>query len=427
MKRTIHRMLACLLALVLCGGIVSAALADNTVRTTIRRGSSGDDVTYMQQFLKTKGYYNGPVTGHMGNNTTRALQAYQRDQGLTADGIAGQKTWSTVLGAMVTATNATATPAPGVAAAPAATLSPNALGTVTLRYGVRSEAVRALQTRLKELGFFSDSVTGYFGTVTRASVRAFQRANGLTADGIVGSATRAKLYGHTVITPESTEQTTIDPGATVQPLGYGVLGTQTLKKGMSLEAVRVLQTQLKALGYYTGTVTGSFGTQTKQAVMDFQRKNGLTADGIVGSATRGRLYAVADTAYGTTSGTLTGNTTSTATAAPAQEELGTGTMQLNDQSETVRALQRKLAALGYYDGAITGHYGRKTKQAVMDFQKANGISRDGVAGGTTLKKLNAAATATPAPTPTPVPTPTPEPTPTPVPTQQDTSPGEADE
>lgn len=49
--------------------------------------------------------------------------------------------------------------------------------------------------------------------------------------------------------------------------------------------VRQIQTKLKALGFYTSTVDGIFGSKTLDAVKRFQRSRGLTADGIVGQAT----------------------------------------------------------------------------------------------------------------------------------------------
>lgn len=49
--------------------------------------------------------------------------------------------------------------------------------------------------------------------------------------------------------------------------------------------VKTVQTKLKKWGYYTGSVDGIYGTKTKAAVKSFQKKNGLTADGIVGSKT----------------------------------------------------------------------------------------------------------------------------------------------
>ena len=57
------------------------------------------------------------------------------------------------------------------------------------------------------------------------------------------------------------------------------------KYGSRGEEVRQIQTKLKRWGYYTGSVDGIFGSQTLSAVKYFQRKNGLTADGIAGPAT----------------------------------------------------------------------------------------------------------------------------------------------
>jgi N-acetylmuramoyl-L-alanine amidase len=57
------------------------------------------------------------------------------------------------------------------------------------------------------------------------------------------------------------------------------------KQGSSGTEVRQIQTKLKDWGYYTGTVDGIYGTGTKNAVIYFQKKNGLTADGVAGSAT----------------------------------------------------------------------------------------------------------------------------------------------
>ncbi len=59
----------------------------------------------------------------------------------------------------------------------------------------------------------------------------------------------------------------------------------TLKRGSTGSTVKTLQTKLKNWGYYTGAVDGIYGTQTVNAVKYFQRKNGLTVDGIAGNKT----------------------------------------------------------------------------------------------------------------------------------------------
>lgn len=59
----------------------------------------------------------------------------------------------------------------------------------------------------------------------------------------------------------------------------------TYRQGSSGEEVKTIQQKLSRWGYYDGPVDGIFGTKTRKAVEYFQRKNGLTADGIVGPAT----------------------------------------------------------------------------------------------------------------------------------------------
>ena len=66
-----------------------------------------------------------------------------------------------------------------------------------LRVGSRGEEVRQLQTKLKRWGYYSGAVDGIFGSGTEAAVKQFQRKNGLTVDGIVGTAT-AKALGLTL-------------------------------------------------------------------------------------------------------------------------------------------------------------------------------------------------------------------------------------
>lgn len=69
-----------------------------------------------------------------------------------------------------------------------------------------------------------------------------------------------------------------------------ILGLYTFTFGLSKigstgEEVKQIQTKLKAWGYYTGVVDGIYGKNTSNAVKNFQKKNGLTADGIVGTQT----------------------------------------------------------------------------------------------------------------------------------------------
>src|SRR5690554_4205424 len=65
--------------------------------------------------------------------------------------------------------------------------------------------------------------------------------------------------------------------------------TQTLRQGSRGAQVRLLQQKLNALGFNAGSVDGSFGPQTRKAVIAFQKANGLATDASVGPATRAKL------------------------------------------------------------------------------------------------------------------------------------------
>lgn len=80
-----------------------------------------------------------------------------------------------------------------------------------LRHGAQGEDVKALQSRLKTLGYYSGEIDGQFGSGTREAVAWFQRENGLDADGIVGEATSGVLYS-TSARPAPSES---DPTAAV--------------------------------------------------------------------------------------------------------------------------------------------------------------------------------------------------------------------
>src|SRR3954449_10692833 len=65
---------------------------------TLRSGSQGEWVTYLQQLLSQAGFDPGAVDGDFGNATLQAVTSFQSNRGLTADGVVGAQTWAALTG-----------------------------------------------------------------------------------------------------------------------------------------------------------------------------------------------------------------------------------------------------------------------------------------------------------------------------------------
>ena len=131
------------------------------------------------------------------------------------------------------------------------------------RSGSRGTEVRQIQTALKQQGYYTGSVDGIYGAQTEGAVRKFQSAKGLSVDGICGSETLSAL---------------------------GIGGTaSSYRRGSTGSGVKKIQQTLANWGYYAGSVDGVFGSETENAVKNFQSKNGLTSDGICGVKTLSAL------------------------------------------------------------------------------------------------------------------------------------------
>jgi len=160
------------------------------------------------------------------------------------------------------------------------TISALAYDGATLYNGCSGEEVRAMQQTLIDLGYLKGKADGKFGNKTEDAVKAFQRKNGLTPDGLAGKDTRSLL--------ESVQKNRSTPatGKVTKPSTYS---EGTLYNGCSGEEVRAMQQALIELGYLEGNADGKFGNQTEKAVRIFQRKNGLDPDGLAGKKTRSLL------------------------------------------------------------------------------------------------------------------------------------------
>ena len=149
--------------------------------------------------------------------------------------------------------------------------------------GSKGENVRTLQNNLNTLGYSAGTADGQFGNNTQTAVTKFQKTYGLTADGQAGPTTLNAIN---------------------QTVKYK--NQKILSKGQISDDVRTLQTNLKKLGYLSGTVDGVFGTDTESAVKAFQKANGLTQDGLAGETTRNKITSIVKNSSETTETEKTG-------------------------------------------------------------------------------------------------------------------------
>ena len=308
----------------------ASSSSSSSSTTRLEKGSTGSDVKDLQTKLKKLGYYDAYVDGDYGDTTVAAVKAFQKKYNLTADGIAGKETLKKLDSVYKNADSDK--------------------DDDSLRMGDSGSAVKDLQTKLKKLGYYSGTVDSTFGSGTYAAVRAFQKKYNLTADGVAGSETLKKLDS-------------VYKNADSDKDG------DSLRMGDSGSDVKNLQTKLKKLGYYDGTVDSTFGSGTYAAVKAFQKKYNLTADGVAGSETLKKL----DSAYKN-----------------ADSDKDDGSLRKGATGSAVKNLQTKLKKLGFYNASIDGDYGDTTVAAVKAFQKKYNLTADGVAGSETLKKLDTA-------------------------------------
>ena len=127
--------------------------------------------------------------------------------------------------------------------------------------------VAGLQVALYRYGHYKGPIDGILGPGTDRAIRDFQRQVGLEADGIAGKRTRSALG----------------------KLGQPLFGKRMLRRGMVGHDVSVLQFLLAMRGLPPKRLNSNFGPVTEKLVRRFQRKHGLTADGIVGPATQAAL------------------------------------------------------------------------------------------------------------------------------------------
>lgn len=467
----------------------------------LEKGDSGDDVKALQQRLTELGYYNGKISGNYLDGSYYAISDFQGKNGLPVTGKADEKTLELLFDSEKalpkTGTirpDVTPAPTPIPASMPTPTPAPTAGGTVgaqvsptpapaelkytkRLQKGSKGDKVKLLQEELAMLGYYTDPVSGKYDDNTKAAVKAFQKNNGLTADGITGEETWNMLFmsDETLdasATPRPTPAPTPPPYALVVDVKNQVITAYGLDENN--EYTIVVRRMICSTGTYaTPSDVGVWKLNSGRSRFPLFPKFGVyvqywtpivngigfhsviyntknTMDLAVGSyrqlgtrASHGCIRLLVDDAKWIYENAGKGTQVTITDKLPSDPELTQSlkpaalnkknmlpketpaptpppvfdsaqqppmplrTLNKGDKGEDVYWLQMKLTELGYYTGTVTGGYYGGTQKAVKAYQKDNGLTADGVAGVKTQSHLYADVLPTPSPAPAPTPKPTP--------------------
>lgn len=156
--------------------------------TSYQLGSNGKEVEKIQARLKELGYFNGEVDGNFGEATQAAYKAFQAAAGLTVDGIAGSDL------DLLYSDNA-----PQASAVEETTVPEETTPKTEFKLGDDDTKVGDIQAKLRDLGYYTDTVDNFFGANTETAVKAFQTANNIDATGVVDEATYNALFSENAV------------------------------------------------------------------------------------------------------------------------------------------------------------------------------------------------------------------------------------
>ena len=208
----------------------------------------------------------------------------------------------------------------------------------TLHNGSRGDEVKKLQQALIDLGYLGGYADGIFGLNTENAVRKFQSKNNLTSDGLAGKKTQAAIYSKAGVSSSSgssSSSSAASASSSAAPAASSASSTSsassaaaasasasgaslfsgnysTLKVGSTGSRVKTLQQALIAQNLLSGSADGKFGPKTKAAVVAFQKKAGLTQDGLAGKNT---LKALEQASGGSAAASSSSSASSSAAAA----------------------------------------------------------------------------------------------------------------
>ncbi|MBQ8161155.1 MAG: peptidoglycan-binding protein, partial [Clostridia bacterium] len=336
--------------------------ASPTVKYTKRLAyrSSGKLVKQLQQQLTDLGYYEGPISGSFQGNTRNAVKAFQEQNGLSVDGVVGEKTWNALF-------NDPEVARPEDTPRPQATPEPVPFH---ITVDVTNQAVTV----------YSRDENGEYTVVVRQMICSTgTKKNPSDVGEFVLNGRKTRWCYFPTWGDYAQYWTQINPSIAFHSVIYSRVDTMSLSiksyrnlgSRASHGCVRLLVNDAKWI--YDNVGKGTVVTITESLPKDPELKASLKAPEL----NRKNMLPVA---------------TPQPTAEPiyvsgAQPPQPLTKMQLNDSGENVWWLQQKLTELGYYHGKCSGTFLAGTQEAVRAFQKDAGLRVNGTADVQTLEKL----------------------------------------
>ncbi|MDE7390001.1 MAG: peptidoglycan-binding protein [Lachnospiraceae bacterium] len=202
-----------------------------------------------------------------------------------------------------------------------------------LSKGDQGADVNELQERLKELGYFEENTTYYFGSYTESCLMDFQRAANLSPTGILDEATRAELFAY-----GAPYKVTDEPSDSVQ-------------------------SDAESSDYYSNSdVQNSIGEDSGDTDSSLAYADSDTYDSDLEYVEDGMTDSVEEDSFDTETDTVTEQTNA---------------YQVGDGGEGVTMIQQRLAELGYYESSVSGVYDEDTAYAVAQFQLSTYLDATG--------------------------------------------------
>ncbi|GAF64988.1 N-acetylmuramoyl-L-alanine amidase [Bacillus sp. TS-2] len=288
----------------------------------LKNGVKNDAVIALKKDLAKVGYpVPGNTTNHFGPQTEQVVKSFQKDYGLTQNGLIDNKTRQTI-----------------------DDILSGKLEPTYLRNGVHHKSVVKLKQDLAKAAYpVPGNNTEHFGPQTEKVVIQFQKDYGLTQDGVVGKSTLQSI----------------------QDVLSGKLEPAVLKDGIRHKTVIKLKEDLAKIGYpVPGNNTDHFGPQTEKVIIQFQKDYRLTQNGTVDNSTKKTIQDV-----------LSG-------------KLNPTNLRDGVHHQAVVQLKKDLTSIGFpVPGNHTTHFGPKTDTVVRQFQKAYGLSQNGIVNASTLQVI----------------------------------------